>query len=204
MREAIFNKEYFKKRDYLDPKISSSIVSLARNNKFEKILDVGCGTGKLVKYLVNKGFKVVGCDPFSIREPNKLFIKAKATSLPFPDNSFDLLTSVSVVEHLEKKECSKFIDEAGRVLRPGGCIFLVTPNFNSVWRFVFGKKWFGYSDPTHINFFTPSSLSMLIRKKGFKEIQLSFCMDNPRFLDYLLVSTPLWRIRDSFYVAGKK
>lgn len=210
MKKSPYNQKYFEKRDYLDPKIASAVENLASEKNSRTILDVGCGTGKLVKYLNKHGFRSVGCDPYYIKnqhvklQKNNIFVKASATNLPFENKSFDLVASISVVEHLEKTEVIKFLTEAERVLKSRGCIFLVTPNYNSVWRMIQGKKWFGYSDPTHINFYTSSSLSKLLKENGFQQIKFQFKTKDLSFIDYLLVSTPLWRIRDSFYVSAQK
>lgn len=203
MKKNLYSQKYFQERDYLDPKIASVVENLAKNNNLKTILDVGCGTGKLVEYLNSRGFVVKGCDPY-IKSKKRNVIEGAATNLPFKDQSLDLITSVSVIEHLTKSEVVKFLNEAGRVLKSGGYIFLVTPNYNSIWRIIMGKKWFGYSDPTHINFYTPSSLSKLLKENGFKKIKFAFKIDSLSLVDYLLVSTPLWRIRNSFYIAAQK
>lgn len=212
MKKLYFDQKYFEERDYLDPKIASAVKNLAGDNHLKKILDVGCGTGKLVMYLNKFGFKAYGCDPYvqetfsaSHLKPirDNIFVNASATNLPFSKNSFDMVTLISVIEHLQKKEVAKFVIEAKRILKKNGYIFIVTPNYNSIWRKLLGKKWFGYSDPTHINFYTPASLSKLLKKNNFKTINFHFKIKNLSFLDYLLVSTFLWRIRNSFYVAGQ-
>lgn len=202
--KILYNEKYFQERDKLDLKIASVVENIAKDNNLKKILDVGCGTGKLVNYLNKHGLIAKGCDPHVNIRNDKIFFKASATYLPFENKSFDLITSISVVEHLKKDEVVKFLSEAKRILSDGGRIFLVTPNYNSIWRIIQGKKWFGYSDPTHINFYTPSSLSKLLKENGFKKIKFSFKTKNLSFVDNLLVSTPLWRIRNSFYVSGQK
>ena len=204
MKKSLYNQEYFEERAYLDPKIASSVEILAKTNALKTVLDVGCGTGKLVEYLNKRGFETYGCDPYAKVSADKIFTKASATKLPFKNKSFDLITSISVIEHLKKSEVIKFIAEVKRVLNDSGHIFLVTPNYNSMWRIILGKRWFGYSDPTHINFYTPSSLSKLLKEYGFKKITFSFKTRNLGFTDFLLVSTFLWRVRNSFYVSGQK
>lgn len=212
MKKSFFDKNYFRERDYLDPKIASVIKKIASDNSYKKILDVGCGTGKLVIHLNKNGFSAYGCDPY-IRETlkmfhikpklNKFFINASATRLPFNNNSFDMVTLVSVIEHLQKKEVEKFLSEAKRVLKKNGYIFIVTPNYDSIWRKFQGKKWFGYSDPTHINFYTPETLAKLLVKYNFKKITFQFKLMDLSFLDYLVVSTFFWKVRNSFYIAGQ-
>ncbi len=90
-------------------------------------------------------------------------------------------------------------------------------------RFILGKKWFGYSDPSHINFFTPKTLSNLLKQTGFSNIKLrlktaynvssnlhlpeflrKLPMPIKNFINYLMVSSLLSTWRDSFWIAAQK
>lgn len=225
MRNKQYNKQYFEDRDQLNLILAESIKIFMTDNHLKKVLDVGCGTGKLVQCLNDAGFHANGCDLSEkaliiAKRKNKknYFLKASATKLPFKNASFDLLTAVSLVEHLTKKEVHMFLDEAYRTVKPNGYIFLVTPNLNSPMRFLLGRKWFGYSDRTHITFFTPRSLGKLLELYGFGNKKLWFktnsIIDNTMFLSipnalkrltiYLLFSTPFYFLRDSFWIAGQK
>lgn len=220
---SYYNKDYFNKRDHLDLHIAESIKLLATSNQLQTILDVGCGTGRLVKFLNENGFNAYGVDPYAKLPKNKHFIKASATKLTFKSNSFDLVTSISMVEHLTKTEAHRFIEEAKRALKPEGYIFLITPNFNSPLRFVQGRRWFGYSDPTHITFFTPKTMFHLLRTNGFSDVTFripsakninfdwylpsffrKFPMFFKNFLNYLMITSPLSTFRDSFWVVARK
>jgi len=210
-----YNERYFSERDRLDLHIAKSIEILMRDNALKRVLDVGCGTGKLVQFLNKNRFEAYGCDNAeiaiktaqSINKKNSI-IKAPAAKLPFKKNSFDMITSISTIEHLTNKEVVAFIHEAKRVLKPNGFIFIVTPNFASPWRFIQRKKWFGYSDPTHINFFTPLSLANLLKDHGFYNPKFWFKTNDPsfwkNFIYYLLFSTPFCFIRNSFWISAQK
>lgn len=224
-----YNSKYFEERDYLDPRMSETIKILMKENKLHSVLDVGCGTGLLVKYLTKNKFKAIGCDyekeaiKTALRINKINVVYGSATKLPFPKNSFDLVTSISVIEHLTPKEVKQFLNETKRVLKPNGYLFVVTPNYATPIRLLQGKKWFGYSDPTHINFYTPASFGNVLKKKGFGKIRtsfksvydLEFDWDLPtffrrlpkplvHFLTYLLVATPFSNIRNSFWIAAQK
>ena len=57
-----YNKAYFKKRDHLDLHIAQSLKLVVCKNNLKRILDVGCGTGKLVNFFQQEGFDAHGCD----------------------------------------------------------------------------------------------------------------------------------------------
>lgn len=228
MKSKNYNLKYFKERDYLDPIIASSILAFARKNRLKNILDVGCSTGKLVEYLNISNLRATGVDNSKIavsiaRKKTGSIQLCSATQLPFQKNTFDLVTCISTIEHLNKTEVKKFLNGAKRVLKPGGFVFIVTPNFASPLRLLQGQSWFGYQDPTHISFFTPNSLKLLLAVHSFKNINLSFkifyedSFNNSfpnitsnfpiivkKLFVYLLYSSPLLIIRNSFWVSAQK
>jgi len=101
-----------------------------------KILDLGCGEGTRLNYLCRNPKNCVGIDISSkaielARKsyPNISFLNANLEKLPLKNETFDLVYSAFVLEHLEKPE--KVIKEAIRVLKKGGHIVLVAPNYGS-------------------------------------------------------------------------
>lgn len=91
------------------------------------ILDIGCGTGRLLRRLSDRWpeAKLLGVDPAegmlseaSRLTPNALFKQAAAEALPFPDQTIDLvLSSLSFHHWADHQKC---VREIARVLRPGG------------------------------------------------------------------------------------
>lgn len=230
MSKTNYSNKYFKDRDHLDLHLAQSIKILLESYSLTKILDVGCGTGRLVNFLNNNGFQAKGCDKFSkaisIAKKNNnknTILKAPATNLPFKNHSFDLVSSISTIEHLTPKEVEKFLSESYRILKNKGLIFIITPNFNSPFRYLSGKNWFAYKDPSHINFFTKHKILEELKKAGFKNISFrhksaydipfngylpSPLRSLPRpiknILYYLMVSSPLSTFRDSLWVSAQK
>lgn len=99
-----------------------------------RVLDIGCGTGQQTMLFKNSGFDVVGIDISRglVKVANKkigagICLVSDACKLPFPDACFDAVTSAgSTVNHIPDYTC--FFEEAGRVLKPGGYIFLESDN----------------------------------------------------------------------------
>lgn len=106
--------------------------------KFSKILDVGCGTGKNLELLTKFG-TAWGIDAsdlainFCRQRQLRRLKTADAQLLPFPDNSFNLVTIFDVLYHQAIKSDLKVIKEAFRVLRPGG--FLLVTDCAYQWLF---------------------------------------------------------------------
>jgi SAM-dependent methyltransferase len=100
------------------------------------ILEGGCGLGRFVIYLRAKGCDVIGVDYCTNAvEAAKRFDSAlplgvaNVLNLPFESNSFDAYLSLGVLEHYEEGP-SKGLQEAYRVLRPNGLLFIVGPYYN--------------------------------------------------------------------------
>jgi len=94
------------------------------------VADLGCGSGRtavqIAKRLPNCAY--VGIDVVqdlldharSICPPGYRFIRSTAVSFPLPDASADMIIAFSVFTHLLHEECYAYMQDAARVLRPGG------------------------------------------------------------------------------------
>jgi ubiquinone/menaquinone biosynthesis C-methylase UbiE len=114
-------------------------LELARLRAGESVLDVGCGTGTLAiaaKRRVGPAGKVFGIDasPEMIARAHKKAKKAAADvvfenafveSLPFPDATFDVVLSTTMLHHLPDKARRQCLHEVARVLKPAGRLLAV-------------------------------------------------------------------------------
>jgi len=100
-----------------------------------RVLDVGCGTGLVLKAL--EGWQPVGLDfshlalKFCRQRGHQRLARADVVRLPFADNSFDLILALDLIEHIERDDL--LIREFNRVLRPGGCVMATVPAHPSLW-----------------------------------------------------------------------
>ena len=100
------------------------------------ILDMGCGTGAMSARLTGWG-EVVSMDysplalAFARRRGLKHLLGADAMRLPLASNSFDLITVMDVLEHLEDDEAA--LRECRRVLKPGGRVIATVPAYAHLW-----------------------------------------------------------------------
>jgi SAM-dependent methyltransferase len=98
------------------------------------VLDLGCGRGGVVELIWRNVKLAAGLDPDSPslaghRAPGMPILRGVGEHLPFASESFDLVVSVWVLEHL--KEPLNVFREVGRVLRPGGHFVFLTPNLRN-------------------------------------------------------------------------
>jgi len=110
----------------------STKLQLAR----PRILDVGCGTGANLEMLAHFGeAEGVDVSPQALafcreRGLEKVW-PGEAEKLPFEDSSFDVVTALDVVEHLDDDTAG--LREIGRILRPGGRALIFVPAFMFLW-----------------------------------------------------------------------
>jgi SAM-dependent methyltransferase len=101
----------------------------------KRVADLGSGEGYGVSMLASRASEAVGVDlaPEAIyharntyRRPNLSFLYMDIYKLGLADDSFDVVCSLQVLEHLHSPE--RFMGEARRILRPGGTCLITTPN----------------------------------------------------------------------------
>ncbi len=142
------------------------------------VLDIGCWNGDFLNLLPDTWEKT-GRD--LVRHPGlPKHIKFKegnaAESLPFLDDSFDLLFAGEIIEHL--LNTSKFLQDCYRILKTGGFLMLATPNpacfANLRQWFVCDQLWCVDNDAGqngHVRYFTPKTLAKMLTKIGFEAIE---------------------------------
>ena len=110
-------------------KIITDLIPMSQKGK---ALDLGCGEGFYSEYLRKKGYFTIGIDnneemlKRAIGKYNKLFKLDVQNGLPFPNNCFNLVLAIYILEHL--KNPVKTIKEIRRVLKKGGRAIIAVPN----------------------------------------------------------------------------
>ena len=154
------------------------------DNPNPRILDVGCGTGANLKMLGLYG-QAEGLD---ISEQAVEFCKQRGLGdvklgaiedLPFEDQSFDIVTALDVIEHLDDDAAG--LQEMRRVLRPGGTLLLFVPAFMFLW---------GVQDDVshHRRRYRLPALRRLLEEGGF-EVEKGTYANMTFFVPVLLVRT---------------
>jgi SAM-dependent methyltransferase len=134
----------------------------AQTVRRREVLDAACGLGYGCSTLAGAGAaRVVGVDVDSdaiaaarARAQDAVeFLEADIRALPFPDDSFDTVTCFEAVEHLEEPDAA--LDEFARVLRPGGVLFVSSPN----------RDVYTPGNPHHPSEYVPAELEEALRQR---------------------------------------
>ena len=116
--------------------LAAHLAPAADGRTPRRILDLGCGTGTMLAHLRRFGeAEGVDADERAVgfchaRGEDRVQLLESET-LPFPDDSFDLLTALDVLEHIEDDRWA--LREVARVLRPGGIFLATVPAYRWMW-----------------------------------------------------------------------
>jgi ubiquinone/menaquinone biosynthesis C-methylase UbiE len=204
--------------NYQYPFYRFTLEKIVFKKKSKKILDAGCGpNGSSLSKFINGFF--VGMDisknnvkTSKAKYPNKDYVLASLTHLPFKEGFFDQIVCIDVIEHIEKKQ--QVFSELNRVLEPNGLFVGSTSNqLNPI--LFFDSRWPSLSEPLQQKFapghyerhqrVTPKSLGTCLKASGFKyEYRIfGFPLFNPWVYQYKNLRTPLhgylWMVLDRLY-----
>lgn len=141
------------------------------------LLDVGCGNGSFLGHARSVGWTVVGLDPdikvvanavkrgFTVHEGGIDYFEGKS-------ELFDVITLNHVIEHVH--DPVMVLKSCYELLKPGGKIWLETPNFDSFVHERFKKNWRGLEAPRHLTLFTHHSLRQALVDAGF--LSSNYCV----------------------------
>jgi 2-polyprenyl-3-methyl-5-hydroxy-6-metoxy-1,4-benzoquinol methylase len=181
------------------------LLSLLNKDKNCCILDLGCGNGHLVNYLIAQGFNAFGTDASEKgiaiaceTNPERFFIQDLETG-KLPDGlhslNFDTIISTEVIEHLFDPEgfisfCKKTLDGKGELIIStpyhGYLKNLGISIFNK-WDAHFSPEWLG----GHIKFWSKASLSHLLSNAGFTVTDFKGCGRVPYFWKSMVIKAKI-------------
>jgi 2-polyprenyl-3-methyl-5-hydroxy-6-metoxy-1,4-benzoquinol methylase len=139
------------------------------------VLDLGCGRGEWLEVLGDHGLTAMGVDSNQtqvheghVRGLNVRVADALSFLAELPEQSQGAVTAFHVVEHMPFRTILNLLDEAVRVLKPGGLLILETPNPANL---IVGANTF-YLDPTHIRPIPADLLRFFVEARGFCNVEI--------------------------------
>ena len=163
--EVIYSKE---RRPYTSypGKLCSYLKKEYFKPGYKTLLDIGCGRGEHIKEFQKLGYKVKGVDKSEearllVKDVEIKIVDIENNPLPYPDKSFDVVFSKSVIEHLNNPD--NIMKETYRILKDGGRLILMTPDWEAIHKIF-------YEDYTHKTPFTKGSLEDINKMFGFRNV----------------------------------
>jgi len=138
-----------------------------------KLLDIGCATGAFLMEAKKHSYTVYGVEPSTwgssiARKKYHLNVQTKSIeNINFPDNYFDVVTLLDVIEHLYDPATT--LKRISIMVKKGGLICVVTPNVSSLASKMLREKWW-HIRPSHFFYFSPPTIKRLFKQAKLKII----------------------------------
>lgn len=185
--------------------LHSPLLALLNKDVNQNILDLGCGNGHLVNYLIAQGYNTYGTDASEdgiaiakAEHPDRFFLQDLSTGkLPveLQGIKFDTVVSTEVIEHLYDPE--GFIVFCRQVLNKNGQLIISTPYHGYLKNLALSifDKWDSHHGPAwhggHIKFWSRNTLSRLLTKAGFKVTAFKGCGRWPYFWKSMIIKAEI-------------
>ena len=137
-----------------------------------RLLDVGCSIGLFLDIARDRGWDGVGTEfgaralAYARDELGLNVLDVPLEDAGFEDGSFDAVALLSVLEHLNDPRA--MIRSIKRVLKPGGALYVITPNVESLACRVLHERAATFDGRNHLVYFSPSTIRALFELEGFR------------------------------------
>jgi 2-polyprenyl-3-methyl-5-hydroxy-6-metoxy-1,4-benzoquinol methylase len=177
--ELVKHYEGYSRDNYLSPitikRYYELLDEFEKYRKTGKILDIGCGTGLFLAEAQKRGWEVHGTEFTDkaieiCKKKNIRMHQGKLDPAWFPDETFDIITSFEVLEHINNPV--EEVRNINKILRTGGLFYFTTPNFNAVERFFLKSNYNVIGYPEHLSYYTKHTVNYLLSGNGFKKKKL--------------------------------
>ena len=193
-RKEIYRNVWFK---HIRIRIQNSLFGNARSRLIRqtqkvmpsgRLLDIGCGTGSLLKE-ASKFYDCTGLEPSdraadAAESAGFQVIRSTVENAQIPDDAFDVVTMDAVLEHVPDPVA--VLQQIHRILRPGGIVVIKVPKLWGPSHRRHGREWNGFRVGYHLTMFTGKTLSAALEVAGFAPLSQP---SRDRWLDDILV---LW------------
>lgn len=169
-------------------------------SKSDYLLDVGCGTGDLLRFSNTKKALGVDISKFaieSLKRIDKYGVVADIKYLPFKQNTVGYVMYNDVIEHLETTERDRSLKEVHNILSGGGRIIIRTTNLELMLKkYKDEPEFVDTGDPTHKYFYSRGDLENILRDNGYRVIVSSsdFLLSTLFFIPSFAICDPILKV----------
>jgi SAM-dependent methyltransferase len=170
--ELTEDEDYFSEGESRSMNAYIGLRVLRRHVRGGRLLDVGCSVGYFL-HAARLSYEVAGVEPsrwarrYAREKLDLTEVYPTLEEAAFPAGSFDVVTLIDVIEHHPNP--AGLIRELSRVTKPGGILYVVTPDIGSLSARLLGRRWWGLR-PAHIYYFSRNTLDRILSENGFEPI----------------------------------
>lgn len=177
-----YDESNFTVPDFVNDRLDEVCKGLQAYRKMNRILDIGCGAGALLRAARRAGWHAEGLEVSApaakrLRSQDFEIFQGDLSSAHYPADHFDVVTAIEIIEHV--RDPLTMLEQVGRILRPGGLFWATTPNAMSFSSRMLGVRWSTVCPPEHLQLFSPNGVRKLIERAGFQRVQLRSRGCNP-------------------------
>ena len=164
-------------------RLAEIVAGFARYRALNRLLDVGFGAGAMLLAGQRQAWEVHGVERSALavsQARSNGFVHALQgdfLEVPYPPGSFDVLVMTELIEHLP--DPLPFLQQAARLLRGGGLLFMTTPNGAGISARVLAAEWSVVAPPEHLHLFSPRSMTHALARCGFADVDIRTEAVNP-------------------------
>ena len=180
----LIKKSFHFLRSYLSKFFFKKSKEIKNDATIKRFLDFGCGNGSYLERMriLHPNWELHGFDnsEFALKKTSSKGFKVHSGDLitsDLPNEYFDTIYLSHVIEHLHDPKAT--MTRIFNLLKIGGEVIVITPNFDSIAAKLFGTYWFALESPRHLFLFSTKTLSRLLVDIGF-EIKDVTCVKDSR------------------------
>jgi 2-polyprenyl-3-methyl-5-hydroxy-6-metoxy-1,4-benzoquinol methylase len=167
-KKGIFSKIYNLIRKY---SVKKKYQLISEYVAIGSILDIGCGTGEVLKYFSEKGWQTKGIEPSD--EARRYAVENLGLSVEkenyistIVEKSFDVVSMWHVLEHVP--QLNERMQQINCILKDEGVAFIALPNYKSWDAQYYSTEWAAWDVPRHLYHFSKESFLLLANKHKFQ------------------------------------
>lgn len=140
-----------------------------------KLLDIGAALGDCLMEAKKLGWKdITGLEvsKYAVKEAKERGLNVKQgvlNSNTFSNNEFDIVLYQDVIEHIT--DIVGEVKKVKRILKPGGLLYMVTPDIGGWWHKILGSWWYHYKPGEHVTYFSEKTIRKLYEDAGYKNVE---------------------------------
>lgn len=170
-----YDGAYFETPTVVAQSLERVVLSFERFRVTGRILDIGYGEGGLLQIAGKCHWRCFGTEisPRSLaygKESGWIVADNAEADPRFIPQGFDVVTMIELLEHVPNPQ--QVLQSAARWLRPGGLLYLTTPNAESLNQRLLGLEWSVVAPPEHLALWAPKGMRHALAKAGFQDLRI--------------------------------